>query len=386
MDPGEHATKIRKEVMSMGDAARNEGKKLGFGLMRLPKKGLGIDIEQTSQMVDMFLEAGFTYFDTAFVYPGSEEATRKALVERYPRDAYTLATKLNAGMALNEKNAKEEFGKSLERTGAGYFDYYLLHAIMRNNYEKYEKYGIWDFVHEKMAEGKIRHYGFSFHADPELLDQILTEHPDVDFVQLQINYMDWENPKVTSRANYEVARKHGKKIVIMEPVKGGKLAKPPKTIQKLMKAYNPDASFASWAIRFAASLDGVLAVLSGMSDVEQMRDNLAVMKNFKPLNAEEQKIIQKAQKALGHSAAIPCTSCHYCTGGCPKQIPIPEIFTAFNKELANGQHEEAKAAYAEVTPLGHRASDCIVCRQCERQCPQHIDITEQLKKAAATLE
>lgn len=355
--------------------------------MRLPRKGPFTDVEQVKQMVDLFMEAGFTYFDTAFVYMGSEDAIRKALVERYPRESFTLATKLNAFMmAPTEKAAKNQFYKSLERTGAGYFDYYLLHALMENNYTKYDKFHLWDFVKEQKEKGLIRHFGFSFHAGPELLDQILTAHPEVDFVQLQINYADWENKTVTSRANYEVARKHGKSIVVMEPVKGGTLADPPAEVKKLFSDYHPEMSYASWAIRFVASLDGIIAVLSGMSNVAQMQDNLSYMKNFQPLNDEEQKIIQQAQRILGNSATIPCTACHYCTEGCPKNIPIPEIFSAMNKQLGNGQHAQAKSAYAQATAGKGTASDCIHCRQCERACPQHLPITEFLKQSADALE
>ena len=373
----------------MEESMTNELKdtpKLGFGLMRLPRKGLAIDIEQTSQMVDMFLDAGFTYFDTAFVYPGSEPATKKALVERHPRESYTLATKLNITAAPTAGMAKDELKKSLARTGAGYIDFYLLHAIMGNNYKKFEKFGIWDFVEDQKKKGRIKHYGFSFHDGPELLDKLLTEHPGVDFVQLQINYADWENKSVTSRANYEVARKHGKLITVMEPVKGGTLANPPEEVQELFHAYDPDASAASWAIRFVASLDGILTVLSGMSNVAQMENNLSYMKNFKPLNEEEQKIIQQAQRIMGNSRTIPCTACHYCTKGCPMQIPIPEIFAAMNKQLGNGQYDAAAADYEKVTSKGHRASDCIKCKQCENACPQHIKVTECLEQCAEALE
>lgn len=361
--------------------------KLGFGLMRLPQKGLNTDIEQVKKMVDLFMEAGFTYFDTAFVYLGSEAAIKKALVERYPRESYTLATKINAFMlAPNEKACKNQFEKSLERTGAGYFDYYLLHALMENNYKKYDKYHIWDFVKEQKAKGLIKHFGFSFHAGPELLDKILTEHPEVDFIQLQINYADWENPSVASRANYEVARKHNVSITVMEPIKGGTLANPPEKVKKLMKEYLPDMSYASWAIRFVASLDGIITVLSGMSNIEQMQDNLSYMKDFQPLNEEEQKIIWEAQRILGNAATIPCTACHYCVEGCPKQIPIPDIFEAMNKHLGNGQTLEAVKSYEQVAAEGHKASDCIGCGQCERACPQHLPIINNLKKCAETLE
>lgn len=371
------------EGVFMSDYFGKEVPKLGFGLMRLPHKGLGTDVEQVKKMVDLFLDAGFTYFDTAFVYPGSENAIRKALVERYPRDAYTLATKINAFiLAPTESAAKKQFDTSLKRTGAGYFDYYLLHAFMENNYSRYDKFHLWDYVKEKKEEGLIKHFGFSFHAGPDLLEQILTDHPEVDFVQLQINYADWENPFVTSRANYEVARKFGKSIVVMEPVKGGALANPPSEVRKMMKEYNPDASYASWAIRFVASLDGILTVLSGMSNIAQMQDNISFMKDFVPLNKEEQEIIRKAQVIMGKSSTIPCTSCHYCIEGCPKKIAIPDIFAAMNLQLGNGQMKEAKENYASVTSPGHTAADCIGCKQCENACPQHLPITNNLKKAA----
>lgn len=360
--------------------------KLGFGLMRLPKTNEAIDVPQVCEMVDHFLAAGFTYFDTAYVYDGSEVAAKAALVDRHPRASYTLATKLHVGKCANAEEARKELETSLARTGAGYFDYYLLHALMANNVDKYEEFGLWDFVRELKANGTIRHYGFSFHDSPELLDKLLTEHPDVDFVQLQINYADWENPEVQSRACYEVARKQGKQVVIMEPVKGGALANPPEQVKALFDAAKPGASYASWALRFAASLDGVLAVLSGMSNLEQVDDNLATMSDFQPLNDAEQKVIQQAQHILGNSAAIACTACHYCTAGCPKKIAIPEIFAAANKQLANGQKAEAAAAYAAATAEGGKASACIHCKQCERICPQHLPITDLLGRCAAMFE
>lgn len=364
--------------------------KLGFGLMRLPKTKDGkIDLEQTKQMVDRFMAAGLTYFDTAYVYDDgdSERAAKAALVDRYPRESFTLATKLCAWMgAHDEKSAKQQFYTSLERTGAGYFDYYLLHALQAGNYKTYDKYHIWDFVKEQKEKGLIKHWGFSFHATPDILDQLLTDHPDAEFVQLQLNYADWENPDVTARENYEVARKHGKSIVVMEPVKGGALANPPTKVQEIFRQADPKASFASWAIRYAASLDGIITVLSGMSNLEQMEDNLSYMKDFRPLNAHEQQAIRKAQEAINGVKSIPCTACHYCTGGCPKQIPIPEIFAARNRQLVWGQLQEGQAAYDQLAAKGNVASDCIGCGQCERACPQHIKVIQRLKECAAALE
>ena len=359
--------------------------KLGFGLMRLPKKGAKIDIEQTKQMVDAFMAAGLTYFDTAYVYDDgdSERAAKAALVDRYPRESYTLATKLCAWMgAHDEKSAKQQFYTSLERTGAGYFDYYLLHALQAGNYKTYDKYHIWDFVKEQKEKGLIQHWGFSFHASPKLLDELLTAHPDAEFVQLQLNYADWENPDVTARENYEVARRHGKSIVVMEPVKGGALANPPQAVQEVFRAADPNASFASWAIRYAASLDGIITVLSGMSTPEQMRDNLSYMKQFRPLNETEQAAVRKAQELMTGVTSIPCTACHYCTAGCPKKIPIPEIFAARNQQLVWGQLEEGTRRYADAVNGRGRAGDCIACGQCERACPQQIDVITRLSDCA----
>ena len=357
--------------------------KLGFGLMRLPKLANGkIDIEQTKQMVDLFMDAGLTYFDTAYVYDGgeSEKAAKVALVDRYPRESYTLCTKLCAWMgAHDEKSAKQQFYTSLERTGAGYFDYYLLHALQRNNYKVYDEYHIWDFVKEQKAKGLIKYFGFSFHADPALLEELLTDHPDVDFIQLQINYADWENPDVASRECWEIARRHGKSITVMEPVKGGALANPMPAVQDILKAANPDVSCASWAIRFAASLDGIITVLSGMSNIEQMQDNLSYMKDFQPLSKAEQAVILRAQAALSGDASIPCTACHYCTDGCPMNIPIPEIFAVKNRK-------QGKPEYASATDGRGIASACIECGQCEQACPQQINVITRLKDCAAQFE
>ncbi|MBQ1506009.1 MAG: aldo/keto reductase [Erysipelotrichales bacterium] len=368
----------------------NESGKLGFGLMRLPRLADNpeeFDKEQIKQMVDKFLDAGFTYFDTAFVYTGSEAVMKECLVDRHPRSTYTIATKLNAAMGgVTEEEAKKEFEISLERTGAGYFDYYLLHALGDGNYKKYEDYGIWEFVKQKKAEGKIRHMGFSFHGSPELLERLLTEHPEAEFVQLQINYADWEDESVQSRRNYEIARRFGKPIVVMEPVKGGTLANPIPAVKKIFDEADPGASYASWAIRFVASHEGILAVLSGMSTIEQVEDNTSYMKEFKPLTEEEEEVIRKAQEALRAVELIPCTACRYCTEGCPMEISIPDILAAQNKILALNDVRRGNRMYEEATKEHGKASDCIQCGQCESVCPQGLPIIELLKNAAVTFE
>ena len=374
------------DITVEGNETGNETGKLGFGLMRLPRKGVKIDVEQVSQMVDAFLDAGFTYFDTARIYPGSEAATRKALVKRHPRDSFTIATKMNTMIAPTARMAKKQFETSCKNLGVNYVDHYLLHNLMSKTYRSYDKLGMWDYVRDLKREGKVRQFGFSFHAGPELLDQILTEHPDVDFVQLQINYADWENPRITSRANYEVARAHGKPIVVMEPVKGGALAKPAAEIRALMDDVSPGASYASWAIRFVAGLDGILTVLSGMSDLAQVRDNVSYMRDYHPLDERELAVIGKAREILGAARDIPCTSCGYCMEGCPRHIHIPDVFAAMNKKLVAGQLEQARQDYREAVRAGNFASACIACGKCEDVCPQHIDIIAQLRECASALE
>ena len=364
--------------------------KLGFGLMRLPKleDGKSIDVEQTAKMVDLFMEAGGTYFDTAYVCDDgrSEEAAREALVKRHPRESFTLATKLHSGFFNSFEGRDEVFNEQLRKTGAGYFDYYLLHALQEGNYRKYDEYHIWDFVKEMKAKGLIRHFGFSFHDSPEMLDRLLTKHPEVDFVQLQINYADWENPGIASRANYEMARKHGKSITVMEPVKGGALADPIPEVKKILNEADPKASYASWAIRYAASLDGIITVLSGMSNIAQMEDNLSYMKEFQPLSDTEKAAIRRAQFALEKSDSIKCTGCHYCTGGCPMEIAIPEIFSACNEQLVSKDHEKGMQEYEKAAAKGGRASECVHCLQCEEVCPQKLPITSFLEKAAEMFE
>jgi predicted aldo/keto reductase-like oxidoreductase len=362
--------------------------KLGFGLMRLPRlEGDGdvIDVEQTKQMVDLFMEAGCTYFDTAWIYPGSEDAMRQALVERYPRESYTIATK-NAAWAgcKTREEAIEQFETSLRRTNAGYFDYYLLHNLGQNRTNVFDEFDLWNFAFEMKQKGKIRHVGFSFHSTAEELEEILNAHPEAEFVQLQINYADWENNDVQSRKVYEVARAHGKKVVVMEPVKGGLLADPPQSVKKLLKEADPDASYASWAIRFAASLDGVMAVLSGMSNVDQMKDNLSYMKDFKPLSESEQDVIRKAREAIEAIPIVPCTSCDYCAKVCPMNIGISGTFKCLNiiKLYDNVQRALHEEVFCVKNPGKKRANECIKCGACEAACPQHIKIRDTLDEAA----
>lgn len=365
-------------------------KKLGFGMMRLPQKDGATDLETTKKMVDEFMKHGFTYFDTAYVYGGgeNERITKAALVDRYPREAYTIATKLNTWMMCDDEiSAKAQFYTSIDRLGVKYVDYYLLHALNKENIHLYDEYGCWDYLKSLKAKGLVKHYGFSFHDQPEFLDELLTKYPDVDFVQLQLNYADWYNPAVNSKACYEVAVKHGKQVIVMEPVKGGTLAKPVPAVADLLKKANPNLSIPSWAIRFVASLDNVMVVLSGMSTMEQVEDNISYMDDFKPLSQDELKVIEEAQDIMAHIDTIACTACEYCMPGCPQNIPIPDIFEAMNRKLLFHDDETAFKRYRKETTEAHaKASDCIECGQCEFACPQHLTIREYLKRCASVFD
>ncbi len=364
-------------------------RKLGFGLMRLPMVDGEVDLQQLMDMVDLFLENGFTYFDTAYGYIGgkSEKAVKAALVDRYPRDRFQLATKLPAwDGAKTAEEAKSMFYTSLERTGAGYFDYYLLHNLGEVRTRFFDEFGIWDFLEEQKKRGLIRHLGFSFHDKADVLEELLMAHPEMEFVQLQINYADWESDAIQSRLCYETARRHNKPVIIMEPVKGGSLANPPRNIREIFEQASKNASPASWAIRYAASLDGLITVLSGMSTLDQMKDNVAVMSPFKPLDESERAVIDRVRDAYSRISGVPCTTCGYCAPGCPMSIRIPQIFTTLNVELVYGEHALAKSKYAFVTRFGALTSECIACGHCEQVCPQHIDIINQLKKAASLFE
>ena len=363
-------------------------RKLGFGLMRLPQKDGSIDIEQTKEMVDLFMESGFTYFDTAWAYAGSEDAIRQALVERYPRESYRLATKNAAWInCKTREEATAQLEQSLKNTGAGYFDFYLLHNIGEGRTHYFDDYGMWDWICEKKAEGLVKHIGFSFHSTPEELDAVLTAHPEMEFVQLQINYADWDFPAVQSRGCYETARKHGKPVIIMEPVKGGMLANPPQSVLDILKAAEPDMSAASWGIRFAADLEGVITVLSGMSSTEQMKDNLSYMRGFTGLSEAQRNTIHAAQEAIKKVPMIPCTTCNYCAKVCPMGIGISGSFTAMNYltlygDLAQAKHQEGWLVGGHGSK---KAAECIKCGRCEEACPQHIHIREELVRVSEAL-
>ena len=365
------------------DLDKNVGK-LGFGMMRLPRKGDGIDIEETKKLVDAFMISRFNYFDTAFAYPGSEEAIKEALVNRYPRKSYYLASKCAIWSGCKEKeDAEKELDISLERTGAGYFDFYLLHALNKDSAKTFEEWGLWEYFLKKKEEGLIRHLGFSFHDSPEVLDDILSKHPEAEFVQLQINWADWEDPKVQSKGSWEVARKHNKDIIVMEPVKGGLLADPHPLVKEVFSSSDPDASPASWAIRFASSLDGVMTVLSGMNTLEMLGDNVKTMWNFKGFDAKQMETIEKAREVFSSLPSIPCTKCDYCAKVCPMDIGISGTFAAMNTLLLYGNESIAKDRYkALVINKGRKNPEkCIKCGKCEEACPQHIEIRSNLEKA-----
>ncbi len=370
-------------------------KKLGFGLMRLPSLDANdpskIDLELTKQMVDAFLERGFTYFDTAWMYCGfqSENATKEVLVDRYPRDRFTLATKLHAGFIKTKEDRDRIFNEQRKKTGVEYFDYYLLHDIGAHHYDIYTELDCFTWLREKKEQGLVKHMGFSFHDNAALLDRVLTEHPEMDFVQLQINYLDWDSEGVQSRKCYETAVKHNKKVIVMEPVKGGTLAKVPEPVEAMFKAYNPTASIPSWAVRFAASLDNVVMVLSGMSNMEQLLDNTGYMMEFQPLSEEEQKVVRTAVDMINSNIIIPCTGCSYCTDGCPKKIAIPKYFSLYNadkQEIKEKGWTPQGEYYDNLTKSFGKASSCVGCGQCERVCPQHLPIIQHLKEVAEYFE
>lgn len=378
-DPEDALEKIKNTVKKLRG---NHMKQLGFGLMRLPKTDPevpeSIDIQQFITMTDRFLERGYTYFDTAYMYHNaeSEKAVKTALTSRVDRERYLLATKLPTMKLETADDMERIFNEQREKCGVEYFDYYLLHCLNTRLYEIATRLDAFGFVRKKKAEGKVKRFGFSFHDSAEVLDRILTEHPEVEFVQLQINYLDWESPTVQSRLCYEVARKHGKDIIIMEPIKGGALANVPDEARALLKAADPEKSPAQWALQFAATLPGVIMVLSGMSDLHQLDENTAFFNELKPLTEDETALLFRCADIINKSVAVSCTGCEYCTADCPKQIPIPQWFDAYNKG------EDGKAlAKDHPTP-----ADCIGCGKCEKQCPQKLPIRRLLTAAKKAMK
>ncbi len=360
--------------------------KYGFGFMRLPMDGVKIDIPQTKEMVDAFLDGGFNYFDTAHGYLDCrcEAALKECLTSRYPRDAYVLTDKLTHEFFKTQEDIRPLFERQLAESGVDYFDFYLMHAQGAENFAYYKERRAYETALEFKAEGKIRHFGISFHDTPEVLEQILTEYPQIEVVQLQFNYIDYEDPDVQSRRCYEVCKKHGKPVIVMEPVKGGNLADLPDQAKAIFDALH-GGSPASYAIRFAAGFDNVMMVLSGVSTLEQMKENVGFMKDFKPLDEKERAAIDQVREIIRSINLIPCTGCHYCTGGCPQKIAIPDLFRIVNQ----------KAVYRRFNAAGHyhrstqgrgKASDCIECGQCEKACPQHLPIRQLLKDVAKQYE
>lgn len=370
-------------------------KKLGFGCMRLPlldpNDDASIDLELMKKMVDTFLERGFTYFDTAWMYCGnrSEEAVGEALVKRHPRDSYTLTTKLPAYMLQTKEDRDAVFNTQLQRTGAGYFDYYLLHDVNDHSIKTFQEMDCFTWIKEKKKAGLIRHIGFSFHGSATLLDELLQEHPEIELVQIQLNYLDWESENVQSRQCYELCEKYGKQVLVMEPVKGGSLANVPQEVEAMFKAHDPEPSMASWAIRFAASQKNVVMVLSGMSDMAQLLDNTGYMADFKPLSEEEIALCHKAADVINSAIAIPCTGCAYCVVNCPMNICIPQYFSLYNadqREMPGTGWNSQFNYFDTLTTKFGKPSECAGCGQCEEMCPQHLPIREHLEKVSARFE
>lgn len=357
-------------------------KKLGFGCMRFPKIGEEIDIEQVKKMVDIFLDAGFTYFDTAHVYHSgkSETTLRECLTSRYPRERFMLTTKLSTWNFNTEEDIIPLFEEQLRDTGVEYFDYYLMHAQDREYYEKYKSCHAYEIAQRLKDEGKIKHIGISFHDDAETLRRILSEQPAVEAVQIQFNYVDYLNPDVDGKGVYRVCREFGKDIIIMEPVKGGYLANLPDEAKAIFANVGKGSS-ASYAVRYAAGFEGVKMVLSGMSDIAQVTDNVMTMRDFKPLDDAEVRAVEQVRDLLLSMNRIECTACRYCTDGCPACIPIPDIFALYNSKTCyrnwGTEHE-----YDKLTEKGGKAADCIRCGQCEASCPQHLPIIELLGRAS----
>ena len=361
-------------------------KNFGFGCMRLPMKLTKVDYEKFSKMVDTFIENGFNYFDTAHGYIDgkSEIAIRECLSKRHSRDEFLLANKLSDGFFEKQSDIKPFVEKQLELCGVEYFDFYLMHALSAKNYPKYVQTKAIETCFELKKEGMLRHIGMSFHDKAEVLDRILTENPGLEFVQLQFNYADYDDEGVESFKCYKVCEKHNKPVIVMEPVKGGHLVNLPKNAKKILDGLQ-GGSYASYAIRFAASFERNFMVLSGMGDMKMMNDNVSYMKDFVPLDEREMKALEEVRGVLKKMSDIPCTACRYCVASCPKNIPIPEIFSCYNKSKSF-EDADGKKLYESVTEGKGKTSDCIKCGKCEYECPQNIEIRKLLKKIKNVFE
>ena len=362
------------------------GKNFGFGCMRLPMQGEEMDKEQFCRMIDLFLSEGFCYFDTAHGYlqGKSELAIRECLAARYPRERYILTDKLTAPYFKKKEDIRPFFESQLAACGVEYFDFYLMHAQSKDIFEHFKRCQAYEEALALKEEGKIKHFGISFHDKAEVLEQILKEYPQIEVVQIQFNYVDYEDPAVQSRRCYEVCRKYGKPVIVMEPVKGGNLVNLPEEAKKILEDLH-GGSPASYAIRFAAGFEGIMMVLSGMSNLEQMQDNLSYMKDFVPLSEKEMDAIRGVRKVFASMQLIPCTACRYCTDGCPKKISIPDLFACMNAKKI--YHDwNASFYYGLHTKNGGKASDCIGCGRCEKSCPQHLPIRKLLKDVTKEFE
>ena len=359
----------------------------GFGYMRLPMQGEEVDLEQTRKMVDTFLDAGFNYFDTAHGYlqGKSEECIKSCLSSRYPREAYVLTDKLTMAYFKKKEDIRPFFESQLEICGVDYFDFYLMHSQNAEIFKYFKERRAYETVLEFKEEGKIRHFGISFHDKPALLEQILREYPEVEVVQLQFNYLDYEDPVVQARKCYEICVREHKPVIVMEPVKGGNLVDLPEEARAVLDGLH-GGSPASYAIRFAAGFPGILMVLSGMSNMAQLRDNISFMQDFQPLNEAELAAVEQVREIFHSKRLIPCTGCRYCTDGCPKHIAIPDLFATMNSKQLHHRWD-ADFYYNEIhTAPGRKASDCVKCGKCEQACPQHLPIRQLLEDVAKEFE